>query len=184
MWRQLPIDPIFAYRDILHLHGLQSVQDKLSGLAFGEAIARVVGRKAASVPNNNFGAPVGGSASARVSSFLAASAFRKLRRILTGPERWELEGVATFGSWPDFRRVIGLSNWMRVWYESAERARVAQYLSPDRRNWTLSDFAQNDVSQLLRLLTVSHWLMRQRADLRHWSIENAPPNAPQTSDTA
>jgi asparagine synthase (glutamine-hydrolysing) len=160
LWRMAPFDVFVADNDILDAYGLLSVPDKVSGIAFGQAIARVTGPKMAAVPNNNYGAPVGGTELSRVATFLGSSAMRKLKHVSRLTHTADPRSVATSGSWPSMSRVALNSEVMRQWYqEIPERAGcLLDYLDPSRRSWTFDEYATQGTFQLYRLLTVLLWL--------------------------
>lgn len=156
-WRQLPIDPILADNNVLDAYGMQSIQDKLSGIAFGMAIANVTGPSIASIPNNNYGAPVGTGAHKRVTAFLLASLRRKARDVLGQKKSYSPSGVATAGSWPNFQAVLRNNEEAREWFQELRRDNYYGLLSPDRTTWSYDNFVERDISQLMRLLTLHIW---------------------------
>jgi asparagine synthase (glutamine-hydrolysing) len=157
MWRQFPIDPIMADSHILDAYGMQSINDKLSGIAFGQAVARVTGREVAAIPNNNYSAPVGTSEFSRVISFAGASILRKITRLGQSPKAFETSDIATYGSWPNLQAVLKQSELARSWFCDLRSAQFYGLLDDERCNWDYDAFVANDVVQLMRLLTVLIW---------------------------
>lgn len=161
LWKTTPLDVFLADRDILDAYGRLSVADKVSGIAFGIAVARVTGRDIAAVPNNNFGSPVGTDEAGRLTSFLLSSAMRKLRGVDRMGRNRDPDSVATVGSWPDLTRVALQSAAMREWYSGVftrHGGLLASLLPEDRRNWSYDEFAANDQFQFYRLITADRWL--------------------------
>lgn len=161
MWRQFPIDPIMADSHILDAYGMQSIEDKLSGIAFGQAVARVTGREVAAIPNNNYSAPVGTSEFSRVVSFAGASISRKITRIGKPRKAFETSDIATYGSWPNLHAVLKQSELARDWFCKLRSAQFYGLLDDERLNWDYDAFVANDVVQLMRLLTVVIWRQSQ-----------------------
>lgn len=159
LWRTTPFDVFVADNDILDVYGRQSVADKMSGIAFGQAVARVTGPEIAGVPNNNFGAPVGTTELGRVVSFLRASAARKISGAFAGPPPKRSDSVATTGSWPNLTKVALKSALMRGWFEASKRRGLLfDMLAPERRDLSYEQFAALDTFQLYRLVTLELWL--------------------------
>ncbi|MEM9422179.1 MAG: hypothetical protein AAF986_06715, partial [Pseudomonadota bacterium] len=157
LWRQLPIDPIFADDHVLDAYSVQSIPDKLSGLAFGEAIARVTGPVVASIPNNNYSAPVGTGALTRVTAFTAASLRRKAEsRFKRTPTKGD-GSVSTDGAWPDFSSVLQQNSQAREWFSDLQRNSFYGILDEKRQRWDYDTFIHHDTTQLTRLLTFSLW---------------------------
>lgn len=156
-WRQLPIDPILADCHVLDAFGMQSIEDKLSGIAFGKSVARVTGADVANIPNNNYSTPVGTGELGRVGSFLSASLQRKITGRLGGERAYRPAGVATYGSWPNFRAVFLQSSLARDWFEGLVRNGYYGILGPHRLTWTYDEFVERDIVQLMRLFTVFLW---------------------------
>lgn len=157
LWRQYPIDPIFADSHILDAFSVQRIDDKLSGISFGKAVAKVTGRKIAAVPNNNYGAAVGSGRLQRVLSFLASSGKRKLAGALGQWANVDAGSVATSGSWPNFQKVFENHETAKAWFDAAKNEQFYGLLSPDRAQWSYKEFVQKDVVQLMRLLTLHLW---------------------------
>lgn len=166
LWKTLPFDVIVADSDVLDAYGRLSVADKLSGIAFGKAVARVTGRRIASVVNSNFGAPVGSGELGRVSAFVLASLARKARRAMGGAPPVDQASVATLGSWPNLTRVALHSSIMRNWFHDFTRPNeiLWQMLHPVCRAWSFEEFARRDVFLLYRIITAGLW-MKRAADI-------------------
>jgi asparagine synthase (glutamine-hydrolysing) len=163
LWRLAPFDFVVADKDVLDLYGRMSVADKLSGIAFGQAIARITGPRMARVLNNNFGAPVGTSEAGRVALFLAGVAVRKLKRAVGRPRR--SDSVAGAGSWPELAKVALKSEAMRDWFSDIPRRHgeaLLGYIHPAMREWSFEDYATRSTFQLYRLMTVDLWLRQCR----------------------
>lgn len=157
MWRQYPIDPILADNAVLDAFSVQSISDKLSGIAFGQAIARVTGPQVARIPNNNYGAPLGTGEVGRVAAWATASMHRKAMAYLRPQTAFKPTGVSTHGSWPDFRAVFAQSELARDWFSGLVSEGFYDVLGPDRTAWSYEDFVERDVVQLMRLFTIHLW---------------------------
>ncbi|ORE91078.1 asparagine synthase (glutamine-hydrolyzing) [Stappia sp. 22II-S9-Z10] len=157
LWRQLPVDPFMADRNILEAYGQQSIADKLSGIAFGQAVARVVGPRAAAVPNNNYNAPVGTGAVRRVAAFAGSSARRKTARLLLPPQDFQRSPIATYGSWPDLAEVLMRTDMAADWFGEIRRGDLMEMVPQERRAWSLEAYARRDLAQVLRLITLHLW---------------------------
>lgn len=173
MWRQLPIDPIMADTHVLEAYGRQSIGDKLSGIAFGQAVARICGSRVASVANNNYGAPVGTGELGRITSFAFSVLGRKLAARTRQPKPFELSEIANYGSWPNFQAVLKRSETARRWYDEISANYHFGLLPPDRQVWDFQQFVANDCTQLMRLMTVLLWKKSRHLNMR--------PHRPQAS---
>lgn len=163
LWRTMPFDSIFADRDVAEIYGRMSVADMVSGIAFGQAVAKVAGPRIAAVPNNNFGSPVGTDEVGRLISFLLASAGRKLRGVSSAGQSNDPNSVATVGSWPNLTKVALNSAPMRAWFRAIPDqcdGLLCSMLPPERRAWSYEQFATGDKFQFYRLITASLWLRR------------------------
>jgi asparagine synthase (glutamine-hydrolysing) len=156
MWRQFPYDPIMADSHLLDALSVQSIPDKLSGIAFGKGIARVTGSRVARIPNNNFSAPVGTGELRRVTSFTTASLRRKMSW-LKSSRTYVPTGVATYGSWPNFHAVLHANDQARAWFNGAKNDYFYGILKPERARWDYETFVERDVVQLMRLFTLHIW---------------------------
>lgn len=163
-WRQFPIDPMLADNHVLDAYSIQSAKDKLSGIAFGMAIAKITGSTVARIPNNNYSAPVGSGEFGRVGAFIAASLRRKLEGLLIASRAFRPAGVATFGSWPNFRAVFRANDQARAWFDDLCCAGHYGILGPDRAAWSYDTFLEQDIVQLMRLFTVHLWRSRFAID--------------------
>jgi asparagine synthase (glutamine-hydrolysing) len=157
LWRQFPIDPIFADTHVLDAFSVQSIQDKLSGIAFGMGIASVAGPEVSRVPNNNYSAPVGTGEFGRAAAFLGASVRRKIERRLKPKTAFHPKGVETYGSWPNFRIVFSRSDVARQWFDGLAGRGYYGFVGADRLEWSFENFVDRDIIQLMRLLTVYLW---------------------------
>lgn len=160
LWRQFPIDPIMADTHVLDAVSVQSIPDKLSGIAFGLGIAKVTGAKVAKIPNNNYSAPVGTHERGRVIAFAAASLKRKFDNRLRNSAAFTPRGVGTYGSWPNFHLVFGPSEQARAWFDSLKSHDFYGILTSERSAWDYDTFVSRDIVQLMRLLTVQIWRAR------------------------
>lgn len=155
-------DFIMADHDVLDMVCSITPQEKVSGIAFGMAVEKVTGSRANHVLNNNYSARVGASEWQRVSSFVKASVLRKIRRQGGGqPYERDPYSVATVGSWPYFPRVINLSERLRAWRSELPAEQddlLFGMLGPERRAWSIDDWANRDAMLFLRLYTASLWL--------------------------
>jgi len=140
---------------------MQSIKDKLSGIAFGQAVARVTGREVAAIPNNNYSAPVGTSEYSRVISVAGASIKRKITRLWQAPKAFETSDIATYGSWPNLHAVLKQSELARSWFCDLQSVQFYGLLDDERLYWDYDAFVANDVVQLMRLLTVVIWRQSQ-----------------------
>lgn len=168
LWRTLPIDPVMVDADVLDVYGLMSVENKLSGVAFGMAVARLVGQAGKRVPNNNYGAPIGANEAVRIAAFLTGSVRRKVTGFRQPYER-DPASVATVGSWPYFPRIVERSPRLRDWHASLppEQAELLfDIVGEERRDWSMSDWAARDPTLLVRLFTASLWISQSEAPLR------------------
>jgi hypothetical protein len=160
LWRQLPYDPFMLDRDLLDVYGQMSVSDKLSGIAYGMAVARVVGSQGLKVANNNYGAPVGANELTRVAAFGWASLKRKLGRVKQPFTRDPLS-VATLGPWPYFARVVERSLGLRDWLAAlpiGQSELLFEIVGKEHRNLSMGDWACRDPTLIVRMFTVSLWL--------------------------
>jgi asparagine synthase (glutamine-hydrolysing) len=172
LWRTLPADRFFEDAEVLDLYGRMSVADKLSGIIFGKAVARLVGPAGNKVPNSNFGAPVGSGGSRRVAAFILSSLQRKLSGNRAQPFERDAQSVATHGAWPYFPRVIEQSDQLRDWracLPNDQRELLFGIVGEERREWTLTEWAQRDWVLLLRLFTASLWLSQMKAEAAAFS---------------
>lgn len=161
LWRTLPIDPWIGDQDVLDVYGRISVADKVSGIAFGKAVARLVGPAGRAVANNNYGAPVGAGEVARVGFFCLSSLRRKLDPNKRHPFERNSRSIATLGSWPHFPRVIERSERLRSWRAEMPRDQetfLFDILGEERRTWSVEDWGRRDPVLFLRLFTASLWL--------------------------
>lgn len=156
-WRQYPIDPILADNNVLDAYSIQSIEDKLSGIAFGKAIANVTGTAVASIPNNNYSTPVGTGEFGRVAAFILASIRRKVGGAMGLQNSYRPTGVATFGAWPNFQVVFRQSEIAREWFEGLRCEAYYDILAEDRTHWSYEEFVDRDIVQLMRLFTVHLW---------------------------
>jgi asparagine synthase (glutamine-hydrolysing) len=156
-WRQFPIDPILADDHVLDAFSGQSVEDKLSGIAFGMSVARITGPDVARIPNNNYSASVGSGEYRRIADFLRASVGRKINGWMNARTSYKPVGVATFGSWPNFQTVFRQNNVAREWFEQLRTANYYGILGSARNGWSYDDFVERDIIQLMRLLTIYLW---------------------------
>lgn len=155
-------DYIFADHDVLDMVFAIAPREKLNGIAFGMAVERITGNRAAHVKNNNYNARVGASEIERVSAFVLAS----LKRKITGqgggqPYEKDPASVATVGSWPYFPRVIKMSERARAWRASLPEDQeefLFDVLGEERRKWSVEDWADRESSLFLRVYTASLWL--------------------------
>ena len=156
-WRQFPIDPIFADTHILDAFGVQSIEDKLSGIAFGMSVSKVSGPEVSGVPNNNYSAPVGLDEFGRTATFLSASLRRKFERRLKPNSTFTPRGVTTYGSWPNFQKVFEHSPLARDWFDRLVEKDYYGIIGVERAGWSFQQFLDRDIVQLMRLLTVYLW---------------------------
>jgi asparagine synthase (glutamine-hydrolysing) len=164
LWRTLPWDPFLADSDVLQAYGRLSVDQKLNGEVFGRAVGRVIGPAARRIPNNNYGSRVDASHLNRVARFAAASAARKVGRVLgRATDEWKL---ATTGSWPNWRYFVAHSpSLAALWADPApdERALFTDFLGRDPWATPIRQWAVEDHMLYLRLITVRIWLRQRRA---------------------
>jgi asparagine synthase (glutamine-hydrolysing) len=166
LWATTPWAPVFADRKFLDVYERIPAAAKLNGVLFGKAVARITGERARRIPNNNYGAPVGASESARVGWFLAAVLRRKLRRALglePGRSAYESQ-VQTTGGWPNWKAYFDASPMIaRLWGapSAAERELFSDILGQDPWLSSVQEWAARDPILYARILTARLWL-RQR----------------------
>jgi hypothetical protein len=167
--RTTAVDFFTADNDVLEVACSMHPEQKVNGIAFGMAVAKLTGRIGDRIPNNNYGAPVGAQEWRRIAGFLKASALRKIRRQGSGqPYLRDPESVATAGSWPYFPRVVRMSGQLRAWREEMpvdQQDFLFDILGPRRRSWSMAEWGDLEAGLLLRLYTASLWLSCNRRAL-------------------
>jgi asparagine synthase (glutamine-hydrolysing) len=167
--RATAVDFFTADNDVLEVACSMHPEQKVNGIAFGMAVARLTGPIADRIPNNNYGARVGAQEWQRVVGFLRASALRKIRRQGSGqPYLRNPESVATAGSWPYFPRIVRMSGPLRAWREDMpvdQQDFLFDILGPERRSWSMAEWGDHEAHLLLRLYTASLWLSCNRRAL-------------------
>jgi hypothetical protein len=167
LWRLLPYDPMMLDRDLLDVYGRMSVRDKLCGIPYGMAVARVVGSAGVAVPNNNYGAKIGSDKFGRVAGFLWASFKRKLRRS-KHPFELDSSSVATLAAWPCLPRIVELSAGLRDWLANlpvGQAELLFDMVGEERRAWSMGDWACRDTTLVLRMIGS---LVASPTRRRHW----------------
>jgi asparagine synthase (glutamine-hydrolysing) len=168
--RTTPVDFFTSDNDVLEMFGSISPEEKRDAVPFGMAVDRICGKSARAILNNNYGAPVGAQEFQRAMTFLRSSLLRKITRKGSGqPYDRNPRSVATVGSWPCISRVIELSAQLRQW--RADLPKVQEELlfdmtGPERRAWTISDWAHREPTLLMRLFTASLWLTQNQKLVR------------------
>ena len=162
--RTLPVDFFMSDNVVVDLFGSICPSEKLNSIAFGMAVARLTGRDAERVLNNNFSARVGASEWERVTTFILASLKRKFK-LRSGRQPFDRasNSVATVGSWPNFSRVIERSQELRAWRASLPRDQEVFFfnmLGEERRKWSIDEWAAREPTLFLRFYTASLWLLQ------------------------
>lgn len=158
LWRTTPFDWAFGDNDVLKVYGQLSVEDKLNGIVFEKAVAKVVGKAGADIFNNNYRTCLGASEKRRKWQFLCGVAKRKLHRALGRHQ--ESSGVATTGSWPDWSYYIAHSELIsKLWMNPShgEQELFLDFLGVDAWERATESWA-HDPHFFIRLLTLRLWL--------------------------
>jgi asparagine synthase (glutamine-hydrolysing) len=161
-FRTVPLDVVFLDKDILDLYGRFPANAKMNGTTYERGVSRILGPEASAIFNNNNRLPVGSGLGLRIVNDRFKKTVRRLKRkIGRGVTK---TGIATCGSWPNFKNYIWGSEKIReLWADPApeEREFFTTILGTDpwlepMANWALKD---ND---FLRILTVRIWLKQQK----------------------
>ncbi|CAG1010657.1 hypothetical protein BURK2_04080 [Burkholderiales bacterium] len=156
--RTIPWDPIMADFALLPFYRRFRPEQKLNARAFRQAVLRLLPEAARRIPNNNDGAPLGASESARKLRYIAQMSLRKLAR-LTG---WQpARHLATAGSWPDFAYYVAHSAVLQeLWSAPSPGLRdlFAELLGQNPWRRPLADWAHESSDFILRLITLRIWL--------------------------
>ncbi len=155
--RSFPWEPFLLDREVIDVFGQMNARQKLNGILFGQAVARMLTPAARRIPNNNYQTPIDASEMSRAFWFVLGS----LRRKLVRQPAHTPQTLATTGSWPNFQFYITHSECIRrYWNETSQNTRylLSDILGFDPWSRTLHEWAQNDAMQFFRMLNVILWL--------------------------
>lgn len=156
--RTLPWDPIMADFALLPFYRRLLPEHKLNARVFRLAVLRLLPEAARRIPNNNDGAPLAATESARKLRYIAQMSLRKLAR-LAG---WQpVKRLATTGSWPDFGYYVAHSALLQeLWSNPSPGLRdlFSELLGRDPWQRPLADWAHESSDFILRLITLRIWL--------------------------
>jgi hypothetical protein len=148
---------------MLDIYGRLSVNSKVNGTIFRQAVVQLCGRKGASIRDSNDGSAVSSSELQKTISFIGTGIRRKASRICE-QSSVKVPGLATSGSWINYGWYIANSPVLKeLWSAPSadERDLFAGYLGYDPwkvglKEWSLS-------SELFyQILTARLWLRERR----------------------
>lgn len=157
LWRTLPWDPLLADRQIIRVCGKMAASQKLNGLIFGKAVARMAGVAGRKIRNNNYGTPIDAGEWGRVLWFLWGVAKRKAAKLSPAQPR---PGHATNGSWPDHRHVLAHSPVIReTWHAvpNDRRREITEILGRNPWDTSLQDWAHGNAMLFSRIYSRVIW---------------------------
>ena len=155
--RSFPWEPFLVDRDVIEVFGQMNARQKVNGILFGRAVARMLPSPARRIPNNNYQTPIDASEVSRAMWFILGSIRRKFSlRLGHAPQQ-----LATTGSWPNFQFYINHSDCIKqFWHEAGQETRVlmTDIMGFDPWSRTLQEWARIDTMQFLRMLNLILWM--------------------------
>jgi len=158
LWRTMPFDWVFGDNDVLNVYGCLSVEDKLNGIVFEKAVARVVGDAGAGIINNNYRTFLGVTERRRKWQFLRGVALRKFQKIVSSKQ--QNNGLATTGSWPNWSYYIAKSSVIASLWANPSKEEIDFFVDVlDANPWeqSLAEWGQQPLF-FMRILTVRLWV--------------------------
>jgi asparagine synthase (glutamine-hydrolysing) len=162
LMRAMPWDVVLADRAVIDVLMRIPSHLKLNSEVWNIAVARIC-RGVRDVRNANFGVTIGSSRRINAAEFLVSVGRRKIARLL-GRDRFSAFALATAGSWPNFRYYMLHSPLLAALWNGTPREHrelLSDLLGFDPWSLTLHDWADRDVNQWYRLMTLRIWLAQR-----------------------
>jgi asparagine synthase (glutamine-hydrolysing) len=159
--RTLPWDVVLSDSAVLDVMLRIPARLKLNGEVWSSAVVKIC-RSAIEVKNNNWGTTIGASRGRNMSEFLWGVARRKFARLAAGGSS-RAPRLATTGSWPEWGYYLTHSVTLEQMWQATpfeHREMLNDLLGFNAWNWPLTQWAERDVTQWYRVMTLCLWLRR------------------------